>query len=318
MAWVEPIPGWDLLHGVAYMMLGLYAFCTCVTQFLSGEKQEAISGESSSKRLRVLFHVFSVAWVVTRACCILAAWMYALLALDLVATRVESWMSSAGTSPDTQQTSALGIIGPLAWLLNAPRDGNPLWSVTAVTFSLSILSVGCQQRLVSLLSRREVLLRLIGAEHITAQTVCLLLKGVAVACSQSTSANPIAEFFEAVTPSPMCCVFVVAVRSEAVVLGSMLVIAPRIVASGVLGSAASFACGSVGGAYVAYAVLRVWYENVDDLDSPPLRLALLVPGSVSGKAKGLLSGAVAGARKMAVSRMAKGLVQRFVRWFFGR
>merc|ERR1719199_1885770 len=85
--------------------------------------------------------------------------------------------------------------------------------------SVFVISVGCQQRLVDLLSRREVLLRLIGAERITAQTVCLLLKGVAVALGPALSSNPIQEFFDSVTPSPICCVLVVAVRSQALVIG---------------------------------------------------------------------------------------------------
>jgi len=186
----------------------------------------------------------------------------------------------------------------------------------AVMFILRIISVTCQQRLIDLLSRREVLLRLIGAERITAQTVCLLLKGVAVACSQSTSANPIQEFFESVTPPPLCCVLVVAARSQAVILGSGLAIAPRLTSSGTLslGSTGCFACGLLGGAYATHAVLRVWYENQDDLESPALCLALLIPGSVSGKAKDLLSCAITGVQKRAVQFMAMGIIRRFIRW----
>jgi len=315
MAWGRPMPGWDRLHGLACMMLGLYSFCTCMTQHLKNEKPDAISGETATRPFRVLFRFFNAAWAVTRACCIIAAWTYALLAIDLVATHIERRVQGVSSS-EGQQTSALGIIGPVAWLLHAPRDVNPLWSERAIHFVFRIVSVGCQQRLVDLLSRREVLLRLIGAERITAQTVCLLLKGVAVACSQSTSANPIAEFFESVTPPAMCCVFVVAVRAQAMVLGCSLAIAPQVMSSGSLGSTSSFACGLLGGAYVAHAVLQVWYLNQDDLETPPLRLALLVPGSVSGKAKDLLSGAIAGARKRAVQMMAMGIIQRFIRWCF--
>lgn len=216
-----------------------------------------------------------------------------------------------------QQTCVLGIVSQLARLLAAPSDGNPLGSEKVVAFSLSVISVGCQQRLVELLSRREVLLRLIGAERIMAQTVCLLLKGVAVACSPSTSANPVAEFFESVTPPPLCCVLVAAMRAQAVLLGSALALAPPLIRGGALGSAGCFACGLLGGAYAAQAVLRVWYENEEDLHSPALRMALLVPGSVSGKAKELLNGAILGARKRVAQMVAIGIIQQFIRWCFG-
>jgi hypothetical protein len=312
MAWYQPFPGWDRLHGLACLLLALYSFCATVMQHMKAERSE----DESSRSRRLILRFFGVAWTLMRACCILAAWAYALLAIDLAATHLEKRLALSESSPEGPHSSVLGIIGPLAWLLNAPRNVNPLWSEKGITFKLRIVSVACQQRLVELLSRREVLLRLIGAERITAQTVCLLMKGVAVACSQSTSVNPIQEFFEAVTPPSTCCVLMVAIREQAIVLGSTLALAPLIASSQMLGSAASFVCGLFGGAYIARAVLRVWYENLDDLDSPALRLALLVPGSVSSKAKDLLSGALAGARKRAVQLMAMGILQRFMRWLF--
>lgn len=318
MAWGRPSPGWDRLHSIACMMLGCYSLCTCVTQHLKSEQSESISGDKMAGPLRAIYRFFSAGWAVARACCILAAWMYALLAIDLAATNVGKWMPLVGSSSEGQQSSALGIIGALAWLLHAPHDVNPLWSEKVITFSCRVISFTCQQRLVALLARREVLLRLIGAERITAQTVCLLMKGIAVACSQSTSANPIAEFFESVTPPPKCCVLVVAVRGEALLLGTMMAIAPVIISSGSLGNATCLVCGLFCGGYMAHAVLRVWYENQCELDTPALRLALLVPGSVSSTAKDLLSGAMTRARKRAVQMMAMGLVQRFIRWCFQR
>lgn len=316
IAWGQVAPGWDRLHGLACVMLGFYSFSACVTQYLQSEKPDAISSNSSSQTFRRMFRSFSTSWAVMRACCILAAWTYTLLALDLAATCVEKRFDSGSNPSEGHQTSALGIVSTVAWLLGAQRDGDSLWSEMAIMFLLRIISVSCQQRLIDLLSRREVLLRLIGAERITAQTVCLLLKGIAVACSQSTSANPIQEFFESVTPPPVCCVLVVAARTQAVILGAGLAIAPRLTSSGALslGSIGCFACGLLGGAYATHAVLCVWYENQGDLESPALRLALLIPGSVSGKARDLLSGAIAGVQKRAVQMMAMGIIRRFIRW----
>jgi len=285
-------------------------------QFLKNEKQDEISSDKPSRLLRSTNRFFTAAWAVTRACWILAAWTYALLLLDLLATSAERWLTLASSAANGLETSTLGVVGPVAWLLQAPRDINPLWSEKAVSFCLRTISFLCQLRLFEMLSRREVLLRIIGAEHITAQTVCLLLKGIAVAIGPSASANPIQEFFDSVTPPAVCCVLIVAVRTQAVILGSVMAIVPEITSSGSLGSAASFACGMLGGVYIAHSFLRVWYENLEDLESSALRMAMVIPGSVSGKAKDLLSGAIAGARKKAVQMMAMGIIKRFISWCF--
>jgi hypothetical protein len=236
--------------------------------------------------------------------------------MDLIATRLGRWTTLGEHSVEDQANSVLGFMGHMAWMLGASTNANPLWNEKAASFYLRLIGLVCQQRLVELLSRREVLLRLMGAERMTASTICLLLKGVAFACSTSTSANPIAEFMTAVAPAPCFCVLVVAVRTQAVILGTTLAITPRLMQSGALGVPMSFALGLFGGAYAAKAVLCVWYENHEDLDSPPLRLALLVPGVVSGKAKGLLTNAITGARKRAVKMMAKGFLHQIIRWCF--
>merc|ERR1712048_223580 len=105
-------------------------------------------------------------------------------------------------------------------------------------------------------------------------------------------------------------------REQAIALGAALVLAPWLTLSGVLGSAPSFVIGLVAGVYAAQAIMSVWYTNRADLEYPALRLALLVPGFVSGRAKLLLRGALAGARTRAVQMMAMGLVERIFSWFW--
>ena len=144
----------------------------------------------------------------------------------------------------------------------------------------------------------------------------LLLKGVAVACTPSKSANPIAEFLVQVAPPPACCVAIVALRDHAMPLGVAVVVIPWI--TGLLGSASCLLVGLLGGAYAAHAVLSVWYLYRADLDSAALRLAMLVPGGVSSQAKGLLRGVLAGAHRRAVRMMAMGILQRAFRWLTQR
>ena len=104
-----------------------------------------------------------------RACCVFAAWTYALLVLDLAVTRFTSSYALPGNT-------VLGIIRPLANLFGASVAEN-VWSEEAASFMCSFVSVSCQQFLLELLSRREVLFRLIGAEHVMASSLCLVLQG---------------------------------------------------------------------------------------------------------------------------------------------
>lgn len=306
--------GWDLLPRISGVALGAYSLCAVISRHLQNEHL-ATDENSPVEQPYVLFtlRILGIIEAAARASCVLMAWAYASLMLDLWATQIAHWTGQL--SPDVPD-SALGVMGPLAWAAGAVPGTNPLYGQKAVSVILNVVSIISQQRLVQLLSRREVLLKLIGAERLTAQTLMLLLKGVAVACSSATSANPIAEFLMRVSPPPVCVALIVALRSQAVILGATLVLAPWLALSGLLGSIFSFAFGILAGAYATHAVLSVWYSNRADLESPALRLALLVPGAVSGRAKGLLRGALVGARTRAVQMMAVGLMQRIMRWWW--
>jgi len=305
----RPVLGWDLLHSLANCVLGFCSLFTCLGQHLKSQHPEAEEPVAAPRRLRVGLRILSNMAAAARACCVLIAWMYSLLALDLLATYCFSWRSSdAGTK--------LEVVSLAAWLLGAEPRQNSLWSVAAFSFMFSVVSFISQQRLVKRLACRESLLRLIGAERVTAHAICALLKGVEYTFSHSTSANPIAEFFETVTPPPILCVVIVTLRVQAVVLGASLAIIPRLMCSGILNKIWSLMVGCVIGMYATRAFLGVWYESHEDLDSPALRLALLVPGSVSSSAKGLLGGAIAGARKKAVQALTMRLIRRIIRWCF--
>lgn len=295
--------GWDLLNRVACASLGLYSLFSVMVHQLQREYPED-ELPTASIAVRALIRGVLVLRAAARACCFLAAWLYLLLILDCLIDCV--WWQEQGTP--------LGILGPLGWILSA--DSHPFANEKSVIFCMNLISVISQQRLVELLARREVLLRLIGAERVMASTICLLLKGVAVACTPSKSANPIAEFLVQVAPPPACCVAIVALRDHAMPLGVAVVVIPWI--TGLLGSASCLLVGLLGGAYAAHAVLSVWYLYRADLDSAALRLAMLVPGGVSSQAKGLLRGVLAGAHRRAVRMMAMGILQRAFRWLTQR
>jgi len=247
--------------------------------------------------------------VVARVCCIFAAWIYFVLALDIGITRLGHRRS------DSASSSALGVLVPLAWMLGADATANPFWGEMAVDFAVRVTSLLSQERLFELLSRREVILRLIGAERVMAQTLCLLLRGVTVACG-SWGSSPVAEFLARAAPSAPLCVAVVALRRQAVVLGATFALAPQVMTGEMFGSPLSFIFGLLAGAYAANAVLTVWYSHRAELESPALRLALLVPGGVSSQAKELLRVALVGARTRAVRMMTRGLIERLLRYLW--
>merc|ERR1719375_2499393 len=144
-----------------------------------------------------------------------------------------------------------------------------------------------------------------------ASTLCLVLRGVSVAVG---SARSIAEFFTRVSPHPTLCAVIVALREEAVLLGVSLALVPLFAGPQGFHGLPAFLGGLLGGAYAARAVLIVWYENVEDLQSPVLRLAILIPGGVSARAKNLLHDGLVGMRTRAVQYVTMGLIERAVRW----
>eukprot|EP00927_Polykrikos_kofoidii_P028656 TRINITY_DN24966_c0_g1_i1.p1 TRINITY_DN24966_c0_g1~~TRINITY_DN24966_c0_g1_i1.p1 ORF type:complete len:1086 (-),score=156.91 TRINITY_DN24966_c0_g1_i1:570-3827(-) len=303
--------GWDPLHRVAGVALGLYSLSAVVIRHTTDHVvMDPKASSCGAVSLRHLLRLLSATEAVARACAVLAVWTYLSLALDLGATHAVRW---AGYSRQDAKGTSLGVMEPVAMALGALPGTNPLQSQRAQVFSLQVVSMASQRRLVDLLSRREVVLRLIGAERLTAQTLLLLLKGVGVAFDGTRNgSNPIAEFLTTVAPPPLCCILVVAVRGQAIILGAAFVLAPWL--NGVLGSAPCFGIGIAAGAYATQAILTVWYVNRADMDSPALRLALLVPGCVSGRAKGLLRDVLVGARSRAVQIMAMGLLERIIRY----
>lgn len=305
--------GWDLMNRLACASLGIFSLLSVLTHQLQTNPEA--ESEDVPKFVRVSLRLLFATRAVVRSCCFLAAWAYLLIVFDVAAEQIsQRWLLSTFSQSKEAWQTPLGVASQLAQILGAPRGSHPLNSEKSVGFCLNLVSALSQQRLVEVLSRREVLLRLIGAERVMASTICLLFKGVAVAFAPSKSENPIAEFLTRVAPPGICCVAIVAIRSQAVAFGAAFVLAPRV--TSLFGSTPCFIVGSLAGAFLAYSFLSVWYTYRVDLDSAALRLAMLVPGGVSSQAKGLLRGVLVGARTRAVQMMAMGILQRALQWWW--
>lgn len=299
--------GWGLLHWLSFTLLGTYNLAAVVLSHIQNEHPP------QNRFMQGMMHILENFQTISKACCVFAAWVYTSIALDLTATWIwyGAFHCDGSTAGTAQKTTLLGVVGVVAFILGAPGDVNPLASERTIIFVLSALSVASQQRLLDLLRRREVLLRLIGAERVMASTLCLLLKGVAAL----VNGRAIAEFLMRVAPPAPVCVLIVVARKHAVGFGISLAVLPLL---GDWGWLASLVVGLVTGAWITAVILHEWYTNAPDLQSEATRLIFLVPGNVSFRAKGLLKDLLDNARKRAVQFVAVGLLDRAVRWAWTR
>lgn len=280
--------GWDGLHRASLALLGAYNLSAIASRSLQWATP--------------LHCILDFSLKVTEACCIFVAWMHASIGLDLVLT----WFRGVGSEGIVNDT-VLGVVGCFASQLGAHAGANPLADERTVVFWLYAISVVSQQALLDFFRRREVLLRLIGAERVMASTLCLLFKGITVArSSASNGSKSIGKFLTRVAPPPWVCVLIVAFRKHAVFVGLGFAFMP------ILSEVSPVFVGLVVGAHLAAAVLHEWHCN--DLGSPASCLAFLIPGEVSACAKAMLEDLSVDARKRAVQLVAMRLLERAMRW----
>lgn len=193
------------------------------------------------------------------------------------------------------------------------------WAPNCQLFIGACISVRAQQMLIeSLKDARSLLFRLVGAENLVATTLSLLLQGVRV----MRNGNDLITFLNAISPPPLACCCVIALRSCAVWYGIAIAILPAVQASivhtpffGVLfGSLISTA---VWGSFTA-VVLIEYVNRQEMIDSPAHRLAYLIPGEVSNRALTYLSAALASAQKRAARFVAVGLLEKIFGWIWFR
>lgn len=296
--------GWGLLHWLGITLVGSYNLAATLLSHLQNEHE--VGSRTAQALLRMLEH----SQIILKACCVFVAWTYVSLALDLVITwfchGTFNFRVAAG-----HLTTKLGVVNFVAKALGADHTVNPLNSDRTIIFILSALSVWSQHKLLALLRRRELLLRLIGAERVMASTMCLLFKGVAAL----VHGHAIAAFLIRVAPPAPLCILIVAARKHSVSIGISLGVLPLLEG---LGWITCLVVGLLAGACITAVILHEWYSNAADLGSPATRLAFLIPGNVSGRAKGLLKDLLDNARKRAVQYVAAGLLDRAIRFIFQR
>lgn len=177
------------------------------------------------------------------------------------------------------------------------------------------ISAWSQHQLLDMLKKREVVLRLLGAEKLLANTIVLLLNGVAL-ISEPATLNLI-EFLEEIVPPTLICCTVVFVRDWSLWIGFGLAVYP-VFQNFILPSvdySGSFAAGVLLGSLILSGIGREFMiagrlceENF------AYRLAYLVPGEVSDRAVKFMMDIVTRARNKALQYAAVGFLDRIVRY----
>jgi len=193
------------------------------------------------------------------------------------------------------------------------------WGHHCKLFIGACISVRAQQALIDVLKdARSLLFRLIGAENLVATTLSLLLQGVRV----MRNGKDLITFLNAISPPPLACCCVIALRSCAVWYGIAFAILPAVQASVVNTPVFGVIFGSmistaVWGSFTA-VVLIEFVNRQEMIDSPAHRLAYIIPGEVSNRALGYLSAVLSSAQKRAARFVAVGLLERLFSWIWSR
>ncbi len=167
-----------------------------------------------------------------------------------------------------------------------------------------IISSSAQAHLVSLLKRRDVILKLLGAERVLILSLTLFFKGVTAAVTTES----LLPFFRKISPHPLFCCLVMSLRSrpvEAAILMSLLPLIPLWIPLPVL----SLVVGLVAGVGIVAVVWKDWKSNEDAYMSN-MRLLYILPGTVSGKTRDVVGSMLKAGGRTAFKTFLTGFAKR--------
>ena len=195
----------------------------------------------------------------------------------------------------------------IAWLLSDTRLSSLHRSIHYLSV---IVSSTCQQLLFSELKKREVLLRLLGAERIMVLSLTLFFRGITAAVT-SESLMP---YFRQVSPHPLFCCLIMCVRKFSVQLSILLSIVPRLplwVSGGRFGGHLVMLVGLLIGSSVVITIWNDWQKNEDAYLSN-MRMLYILPGTVAGKTKDVVDKMLVASGKSAMKKLFVNYVRKFI------
>ena len=199
--------------------------------------------------------------------------------------------------------SVLCVFVPLLWFdeLGGEKMIIPWWTVG---YMLSSVASICQFRFLELLKRREVFLRLLGAERLAVLSLSVLFRQITPRIGED-----LANFLRAVSPAPEIVCLLHAARMHAFELATLIAVLPAVVGP-LLPGQSGFIVGVSVGVGVVGLIVRQWHMNVSLYESP-FRVLLLLPGELDTKVKDLLSSTGAKLGRFVALAALRGIIIRF-------
>lgn len=189
----------------------------------------------------------------------------------------------------------------LAWMLSDTRLSCPQKSLHYLSIIVSLTS---QSMLVSLLKRRDVVLKLLGAERVLILSLTLFFRGV----SAAVTTESLLPFFRRISPHPIFCCLVMTLRVwtlQAALLLSLVPLVPSLSGSPLL----SLLTGLGVGTTLVALTWREWKLNENAYMSN-MRLLYILPGIVSGRTKEVVDSMLKAGGRTALKSILANLAKR--------
>ena len=190
-------------------------------------------------------------------------------------------------------------------LLFPGPEESVMWSAWFLSASVSSL---CQWQLLELLKRREVFLRLIGAERVSVLSLALIFRGVS-----SVVSDDLAGFLNLVSPHPYVVCILHCVRIYAAWL-SVIIVAMPVVASTLLPPWLAVWAGSIVGAGLVVVLIKDWNSSNSSYAST-LRVLILLPGDLDDRMRSLMAQTGSKFSRFFALGLLRGLLARLIARF---
>jgi hypothetical protein len=189
----------------------------------------------------------------------------------------------------------------LAWLLS---DTELCTMSRSLHFISVIISSTFQFLLVSQLKRRDIILKLLGAERVMVLSLTLFFRGVTAAVSTES----LLPFFRRISPHPFFCCLIMTLRSRPLEAAALLSIVPMIPVW-LPFPALSLLTGITVGTGLVVAVWRDWKFNENAYMSN-MRLLYILPGVVTGKTREVVDSMLKAGGRTAFKSILTGFAKR--------
>ena len=169
-----------------------------------------------------------------------------------------------------------------------------------------VVSSTTQHMLFLQLRKREVILRLLGAERLMVLSLTLFFRGITAA----VSTDSLLPLFRTLTPHPVYCCFIMTLRRYPVSAASLCALLP-LVPVWISYPAVSLVAGLFAGVLVMVVTWLDWKEN-ENVYLSNMRLLFILPGVITGKTKQVVDSMLQAGGKTAIKSVLVTLTKKLL------